>query len=87
MPDASSPTRVFLATGYRLLVFALPQKFAERPRRDHQRDHREHGEKNQAAHQAFRGPVISLTIIPTPNTTTAPIRLCQRKAMFVATVT
>lgn len=76
------------ANGSRLFVFALVQPFTERPRRDHQHDHgEERNEERAAGHYAFRGPVISLTIIPTTNTTTAPIRLCQRKAIDVLSVT
>ncbi len=71
-----------------LLVFTLTQPLPERPRPDDHGDDGEEGDQERAAdHQAFRGPVSSLTIIPATNTTTAPIRLCQRKATDVLTVT
>lgn len=70
-----------------LLVFALTEPLAEHPRRDHQADHGQQRDEQWARHQALRGPVNSLTTIPAINTTTAPIRLCQRKAIDVLTVT
>src|SRR5688572_1147608 len=80
-----------------LLIFALPQELTDRPRHHQQQDHTDQRKQEWASHGYMGlaldpvgfvfGPVSSLTIMPTPNTTTAPIRLYQRNAIEVFTVT